>query len=144
MHYPWLKYFIIHYHLARIYFCFVANWSTPPGAGTSRFKTNWWPSAVNCSLVGLLSLWHIPHFHFQLYTLIPIVTCKERIFSIIYSDLGFFSEKEFGGVLETSNGCFELQFRFYDNGTAFFEWDSDRCGEESEAYICEFPIVSLN
>ncbi|XP_071146815.1 uncharacterized protein [Mytilus edulis] len=44
--------------------------------------------------------------------------------------------------LETSNGCFELEFKFYENGTAFFSWDSDTCGEESEAYICEFPIAS--
>ena len=30
-------------------------------------KTCWWPSAVVFYLVGLLSLWHIPHFHFQFY-----------------------------------------------------------------------------
>ena len=28
----------------------------------------WWPSAVVCSMVGLLSLWHIPHFHSQFYS----------------------------------------------------------------------------
>ena len=32
--------------------------------------TCWLPSAVVCSMVGLLSLWHIPHFHSQFY--IPV------------------------------------------------------------------------
>ncbi|CAC5407395.1 unnamed protein product [Mytilus coruscus] len=44
--------------------------------------------------------------------------------------------------LEASSGCLELEFNFYDNGTAYFGWDSDKCGEELEAYICEFPIAS--
>ena len=30
-------------------------------------KTHWWPSAVVCSIIGLLSLWHIPHFLSQFY-----------------------------------------------------------------------------
>ena len=30
-------------------------------------KTPWWPSSVFCSLVGLLSLSYIPHFHSQCY-----------------------------------------------------------------------------
>ncbi|CAG2215282.1 unnamed protein product [Mytilus edulis] len=55
-----------------------------------------------------------------------------------------FNIKDGVNGLDTSNGCFELEFKFYENGTAFFSWDSDTCGEESEAYICEFPIVSLN
>ena len=33
----------------------------------AALKTYWWPSAVVCSMVGLLSLWHIPHFHSQFY-----------------------------------------------------------------------------
>ena len=42
------------------------------GAGISNvekctLKTCWWPSAVVFYLVGLLSLWHIPHFHSQFY-----------------------------------------------------------------------------
>ena len=33
---------------------------------SSCFRLNcWWPSAVVCSMVGLLSLWHISHFHSQ-------------------------------------------------------------------------------
>ena len=30
-------------------------------------KTYLWPSSVVCSMVELLSLWHIPHFHSQFY-----------------------------------------------------------------------------
>ena len=33
----------------------------------ATLKTHWWPSAVVCSMVGLLSLWHIPHFLSQFY-----------------------------------------------------------------------------
>ena len=33
----------------------------------TALKTYWWPSAVVCSVVGLLSLWHIPYFHSQFY-----------------------------------------------------------------------------
>ena len=32
----------------------------------ATLKTHWWSSAVVCSMVGLLSLWHILHFHSQL------------------------------------------------------------------------------
>ena len=33
----------------------------------SALKTYWWPSAAVCSMVGLLSIWHIPHFNSQFY-----------------------------------------------------------------------------
>ena len=36
-------------------------------------KTCWGPSAVVCSMVGLLSLWHIPHFHSQYYIILFIL-----------------------------------------------------------------------
>ena len=32
-------------------------------------RVHWWPSVVVCSMVGLLSLWHIPHFLSQFYSL---------------------------------------------------------------------------
>ena len=31
----------------------------------AALKTCWWPSAAICSVVGLLSFWHIPNFHSQ-------------------------------------------------------------------------------
>ena len=33
----------------------------------ATLKTCWWPSAVVFSMIGLLSLWNIPHFHSQFY-----------------------------------------------------------------------------
>ena len=33
----------------------------------AALNTHWWPSAVVCSMVGLLPLSHIPHFHSQFY-----------------------------------------------------------------------------
>ena len=33
----------------------------------TTMKNLWWPTAVVSTMVGLLSLWHIPHFHSQFY-----------------------------------------------------------------------------
>ena len=50
-------------------------------------KTCWWPAAVVCSMVRMLSLWHIPHFHSLFYlfaTKSPFsVKCNETIKKII-------------------------------------------------------------
>ena len=39
--------------------------------------THWWPLAVVCFLVWLLSLWHIPQFHSQFYDAKNVIEYKE-------------------------------------------------------------------
>lgn len=46
-------------------------------------KPRWWPCAVFCTLVVLLSLWPIPNFYSQFYTYLSIVK-KNREKSICY------------------------------------------------------------
>ncbi|CAC5357501.1 unnamed protein product [Mytilus coruscus] len=46
---------------------------------------------------------------------------------------------EQNGLLETLDGCMELEFN--QNGIPNFVWDSDPCSSNEEAYICEFPIA---
>ena len=56
----------------------------------TALKTHLWPLAVVCSMVGLLSFWHIPHFHSQFY-LIWLTSCtssiKAKLFNISYKIL---------------------------------------------------------
>ena len=42
----------------------------------AALKTCWWPLTVVFSVVWLLSLWHIPRFHSQFYTLWILVGCQ--------------------------------------------------------------------
>ena len=65
----------------------------------AALKTHWWPSAVVSSLIRLLSLWHIPHFHSQFYHIsLNICSCSKTcqfdffdIFSNLFHNHIFFS-----------------------------------------------------
>ena len=49
-----------------------------------KTSNDWLSSAIVCSVVGLLSLWHIPHFHSQFYYI-----CVDDYVCLTYSDKYF-------------------------------------------------------
>ena len=62
-----LSFFNIFRSLVCTIYTFLRGQLKHAGCGNflAALNTLWWPSAVICSLFGLLSFWHIPHFHFQ-------------------------------------------------------------------------------
>ena len=86
-------------------------------------KTCWWTSAVVCSMVRFLSLWHIPNFHSQFYLVNSSTGLKWYPFiytSFDFNNLTFNTTLNFTKNLEYSiQWLFDVRF-IWQNLSEFF------------------------